>query len=361
MSEVLFADARVRRMAADQTLPSKFRRLLERFDLPSTVRGRTVAIKMHFGSNVGYSTLHPVFVRTLAEEVKKAGAKSIAVMDWGMGSAVGRGYTEEVLGVPVVSCYGHDENDLVKKKIGFGPLGWAYYGRRVWDADVFIDFAHLKGHGNCGFGGAIKNIAMGAVNRATRGAIHRLEGGIVWHAEKCIHCNKCTEECPNHANSFDKDGNYSIFFHNCTYCQHCVLACPKGALELDAANFYTFQEGLARVAAVFLKHLKANRSLFINVLTNITAYCDCWGMTTPSLVPDIGILASRNIVAVETASLDKIKASKFMPEGLPIGQKLARKKGHLFERISAKDPFVQVRMMDELGFGPADYKIVRVA
>ena len=163
-------------------------------------------------------------------------AKKVSVMDWGTGGAAARGYTKEVLGVPVVPGYGRDADDVVRKRIGFGSLKWACYGRRVWDADVFIDFAHLKGHGNCGFGGAIKNIGMGTVNGQTRGAIYRLEGGIVWHAEKCIHCNKCIKECPNHANSFGKDGNYNIFFHHCTYCQHCILACQKGALELDSAS-----------------------------------------------------------------------------------------------------------------------------
>ena len=102
------------------------------------------------------------------------------------------------------------------------------------------------------------------------------------------------------------------------------------------------------------------RLLFINVLTNITIFCDCWGMSTPALVPDVGILAGRNIVAVENATLDKIKASKLLKEGLPKGRKLARKTGHLFERIHGKDPYVQVRKMDELGFGPRDYRIVEV-
>jgi len=360
MNEVLFADARVRRMVPDETLPAKFRRLLQRLELPSTVRGQRVAIKMHFGGNLGYSTIHPVFVRILADAVKEAGAREVWVTDWSTDGALGRGYTEEVLGVPVRPCYGKDEGDVVRKRIGFGPLKWACYGRRVWEADVFIDFAHLKGHGNCGFGGAIKNIAMGTVDSKTRGAVHSLEGGIVWHAEKCVHCNRCIEACPNGANSFDEEGNYKIFFHHCTFCQHCIMVCPKGALELDAQNFHTFQEGFARVAAVFLKHLKPNRALFINVLTNITAYCDCWGMTTPSLVPDIGILAGRNIVAVETASLNMIKASRLLPEGLPIGKKLAKRRGHLFERISGKNPWVQVQMMDRLGFGPADYKLIRV-
>lgn len=360
MNDVFFADARIRRLMPDQTLPAKFRRLLLRLDLPSTVKAKTVAIKMHFGSNIGYTTIHPVFVRILVEEVKKAGARKVLVMDWSTDGAVGRGYTKEVIGAPVVPCYGRSENDVYKKRIGFGSLTYAHYGRRVWDADAFIDFSHVKGHGCCGLGGAVKNIAMGTVMSHTRSLVHRLEGGIVWHAEKCIHCNRCIGECPNNANRFDEEGHYHIDFHSCTFCQHCILSCPKGALELDTPNFNAFQEGLARVAAVFLKHLKPNRALFINVLTNITAFCDCWGMSTPNLVPDVGILAGRNIVAVEKASLDKIKASKLMPEGLPIGQKPARRRGHLFERISGKDPYVQIRMLDKLGFGPADYRVVRV-
>ena len=360
MNQVLFADARVRGLGADYTLPCKFRRLLKRLDLASTVRGRTAAIKMHFGGNVGYSTVHPVFVRILAEEIRKAGARQVSVMDWGTGGAVGRGYTEEVLGVPVTTCYGQDEGDLVRKRIGFRSLAYARYGRRIWETDVFVGLAHVKGHGNAAFGGAIKNVGMGTVDPRTRAAVHGLEGGIIWHAERCIHCKRCIRECRYDANSFDPAGNYQIDYHSCTLCQHCILSCPKAALELDARNWGAMQEGLARVAAAFLKHLKANSALFINVLTDITIYCDCWGMTTPNLVPDVGILAGRNIVAVEKASLDRIKASKLMPQGLPVGYKLARRKGHLFERITGKDPYVQVRMLDRLGFGPQDYRIVRV-
>ena len=77
-------------------------------------------------------------------------------------------------------------------------------------------------------------------------------------------------------------------------------------------------------------------------------------------MPDIGILAGRNIVAIETASLDKIKFSKLMKEGLPVGRRIVLKKGHLFERIHGKDPYMQVRIIDKLGFGPARYKIVEV-
>jgi len=360
MNEILFADARVRDLVPDQTLPAKFRRLLEKMDLASMVKGQVVAVKMHLGGNIGFTTIHPLFVRILIEEIKKGGAKRVSVMDGSTGGAVARGYTRETIGAPIVSCFGKGGEQLHKKKVGFPGLNWAYYGAECWDADVFIDLSHIKGHGMCGFGGAIKNIAMGCVPPKTRGDIHRVQGGIVWDADKCIRCQKCVKECPRHANRFDENGNYQVDWHECTYCQHCVLVCPENALELSDDDFAKFQDALAHVAAVFLKNFKPDKVLFINVLMNITIFCDCWGLSTPSLVPDIGIIAGRNIVATETASLDKIKFSKLMKEGLPHGRKIVLKKGHLFERIHGKDPYMQVRKLDDLGFGPADYKIVNV-
>jgi uncharacterized Fe-S center protein len=360
MNEVLFADARVRELTPDQTLPAKFRRMLEKLDLPSTVKGRTVAVKMHLGGNLGFTTIHPLFVRILVEELKKASAAKVLVMDGSIEGAPARGYTYETIGAPIVSCFGQTGKYLYKKRIGFHSLKWAYYGGNAWDADVFIDLSHVKGHGMCGFGGAIKNIAMGCVPPQTRSDIHRLQGGIIWHANRCIHCQKCIRECPRHANRFTDKGEYVVDWHECTYCQHCVLVCPKKALTSSAEHFTRFQEGLARVAAVFLKHFKPDRVLFINFLLDITIFCDCWGLSTPALVPDVGILAGRNIVAVETASLDKIKFSKLMKEGLPEGRKIVLKRGHMFERIHGKDPYTQVRKMAELGFGPAHYKLVTI-
>lgn len=360
MNEILFADARVTELSADKTLPAKFERMLAKLSLEGMVKDRSVAIKMHLGGKMGFTTIHPLFIRILINACKQAGAASIAVMDGGIGGAEARGYTEQTLGAPIVSCFGWSNKYLYKKRIGFKELTHAVYGGNAWDADVFIDLSHIKGHGMCGFGGAIKNIAMGCVTYQTRGDIHQIQGGIKWHARKCTHCTKCVKECPHHANSFDNEGNYQVDWHSCTFCRHCIMACPKGALEHDGDRFEAFQEALARVAAVFLKHFDPERLLFINILTNITIFCDCWGLSTPPLIPDIGILAGKNIIAVETASLDMIKASKLMKEGLPIGGKPAHKTGHLFERVHGKDPYLQVRKLDKLGFGPKDYRIVEV-
>jgi len=99
---------------------------------------------------------------------------------------------------------------------------------------------------------------------------------------------------------------------------------------------------------------------YINFLVNITAICDCWGMSTPALVPDIGVMASEDIVAVERASIDAIKIENLIWDGVPGGKELQGKTGHLFERLHGKNPFVQLDELEKLGLGEQSYNIVEV-
>jgi len=98
---------------------------------------------------------------------------------------------------------------------------------------------------------------------------------------------------------------------------------------------------------------------YINVLTSVTALCDCWGMSTPSLVPDIGIMASNDIVAIERASLDAIKMEDLIPVGIPQGMKLSGE-GHLFQQLHGKNPYVQLEELERLDLGSQKYELVSV-
>ena len=116
---------------------------------------------------------------------------------------------------------------------------------------------------------------------------------------------------------------------------------------------------MALATTEVLKGFDRKHRLFINFLTNITVYCDCWGMTTPALVPDIGILAGQDILAIEQASLDMIRTEDLIPGTLPKGVEL-REKGHLFERIHGKDPFVVLEYLEALKQGSRKYKLSEV-
>jgi uncharacterized Fe-S center protein len=296
----------------------------------------------------------------LVDAVKKAGAKSVFVMDNDPSAGIARGYTREVLGCEVVSTFGASRKYVHTEKIGFKSYDTAELAGEAVDCDVFINLSHVKGHGACGFGGALKNIGMGVVTPGTRGKIHHLEGGIAYDKKACTYCKKCYDECKNNAISCDdKTRTISHFFHNCTYCQHCIMICPSKALTLEDRTFDDFARGMALTTAAFLKKHDPRDMVHINVLTEITIFCDCWGMSTPSLVPDIGIVASDDLVAADTASLDLIKTDDLLPQGLPAGRKLAKGR-HLFEQIHGKDPYLMLKYLAELGGGTAAYELTPV-
>lgn len=359
-SKILFAPMAFARYEATQTLPEKFVRLLKKSGLADRVAGKTVAIKMHVGEGVTYSTIPPVFVRKLVSFIKESGGDCFITDHYVYRRhPEERGYTEANLGCPVLDDCGYFGKYYYPKAVDFKTFKRVDVAGLIHDADFLIDFSHVKGHGSCGFGGACKNIAMGCVTDYTRHQIHALEGGLKWDAAKCIHCKKCIPACNHHANEFKGEGRaavYDVNYHDCTMCQHCLKVCPTGAITLDSHDYADFQMGMAVCTRAVLDTFQPGNAYFINVLTQITALCDCWGMTTPSLVPDIGIMAGDDIVAIERASIDAIKVENLIKEGVPAGMELSGH-GHLFEQLHGKNPYVQLKKLEEMGLGTQAYEL----
>jgi uncharacterized Fe-S center protein len=360
MSTVYFASAQAERLDANATLPAKFKRILDQFPLKAMFGGKLTAIKMHLGNNIGYTTIHPLFVRILVQALKEAEADVFITDDaWAVRNAKARGYTEETLGAPLVGVSGFRDRYHYSKPVDYQTLKEIQIAGYIHDAEAMVDFSHVKGHGACAYGGACKNIAMGCVTAATRAEIHRLEGGMTWDAELCTHCELCIQACRYGANKFNEKGEYEIFYHNCVFCQHCANVCPQNAIKMDPQGFYHFQEGMALCTKTVLDTFEPGRLLFINMLLNITMFCDCWGFSTGSLVPDIGILASTDMVAIEQASLDLIKSENFIPSALPKDRPLHEGE-HLLQKIHGKDPFVQVAALERHGIGSRRYELVEI-
>jgi uncharacterized protein len=361
-AELLFARYKPATLEPKDSIGAKWLRLLDGLDLPSVVKGKRTAIKAHLGGGAGFTTIHPYFMRGLVSAVKAAGAKDVFVTDThgAVRSAVERGYTQEVLGCPILPIAGSDGRYVYMKPIEpvFGKLSSVNLGGEIVNAEALIDFSHFKGHGSCGFGGASKNLSMGCVDEKTRGALHSLEGGLQWDKDGCTLCKTCEENCPNKAISFPKD-TFSVFYHNCKLCQHCVLICPQKAITMKGGAFSDFQKGMALTTSRVLGTFQRENVLFITTLMNVTIFCDCWSMTTPALVPDIGILGGRDIVAIEQASLDMVRTEDLIPGSLPTGWEL-REGGHLFERIHGKNPFVVVEELEKMGWGSRQYTLKEV-
>lgn len=359
-SVVKFASMEYDRLDAQATLPAKLERLLLSINLKDMVEDKSVALKMHLGTNLGYTTIHPLFVKIIVDQLKKAGGRVfITYLDSSVASAKDRGYGEAVLGIPLISTTGLFDKYYYDHPVDFKTLDKVQVAGHIQDADVLIDFSHVKGHGVCAYGGACKNIAMGCVTRKTRRDLHALEGGINWNRDLCSHCYTCVDSCRYNANKFDDDGNYEIFYHDCTYCQHCIDVCPNEALTLVGKKYEDFQEGMAIATQKVLETFDKGSVYYINFLLNITILCDCWGFSTPSLVPDIGILASDDMVAIEQASLDLIDDAKLLAGSLPKGRELAPG-DHLFEKIHGKDPYLQIQKLKNRGLGNDNYNLEEI-
>jgi len=359
-ARVTFASMHPTELRADATLPRVFERMLKRWILKKHFKGKRVAIKMHLGGNAGYSTVHPLLVTRVVEAVEYAGGQPFITDSPGaVSTARERGYTKEVLGVPLVPTTGPSDKYIYSRRVNYRTLKSVNLAGNIVDADGLIILSHGKGHGHSGFGGAIKNIAMGCVDGVTRGRIHRLMSTMFeWDESKCSGCLLCMDNCPNDAIIL-KDGKISIFDHHCKYCMHCQLACPTGSITIDQRGYRYFQHGMALATREVLKCFDPNCVVHITVLLQITPFCDCWGFTTPSIVPDIGIIASNDVVAVETAALDLIKPKNYIEGSLP-PPLTRRNSGHLFEQIHGKDPYIQIDECRKLNLGTTTYRLVKV-
>ncbi len=360
MATVYFASSGVERLEERATLPAKFARMLDKFPLRGMVEGKTVAVKMHLGWKIVHTTIHPLFVGILVAKLKEAGG-DVFVTDapQDVRDAKRRGYTEETLGAPIVPVTGFRDKYFYSKKVDFRTLKEIQVAGEIHDTDVMIDLAHVKGHGHCAYGGACKNIAMGCVTAKTKLDIHAIGWGLQWDENLCTHCELCIRACRYGANKFDKENRYFIEYHDCVFCQHCVNACPQEAIKMDMGGYVDFQEAMALSTETVLKTFKPGSVLYINFLTNIAYICDCWGFSFPALVPDIGIMMSDDLVAIETASLKAIQTKNFIEGTLPKGRRLMKGK-HLFEKIHRKDPYIQINALERRGLGTKKYRLVEI-
>jgi uncharacterized Fe-S center protein len=359
MSTVYFADAKVRKLDRDASLPAKFRRLLESLDMGHQLKDKSVMIKMHVGSGIGYTTIHPLFVRLLADYVKECGGRPFITDVCGLDAK--RGYTQEVTGCPFYPATGVKDSSFIVREVpeGYG-LKELQIGRVVQDADFLITFSHAKGHGNCAYGGAIKNLAMGFLTGKSRTDVHMtVSARPYWQREKCRFCRLCVKNCRCNAITLDKKNGMYIEFHTCYYCMRCVAVCPTGALTLDEGNYISFQRALALSAKTILD-LFRGETCHINVILNVTPFCDCLGFSSPSIIPDVGIAASRDVVALEEATLDLMRKQKYIDRSLPGHLKLHSRKGHILQRIWGKNPYIQVMEAEKLGLGDREYTLKEV-
>ena len=367
-SIVYWGSPRQAQLDHKETLPAKLELILEKLKVCELVKDRQVAIKMHLGTNVGYSVIHPVLVRRVVEAVKEGGGKPFVTdLPWCVEGAHTRGYTSETLGCPIFPSTGYNDQMAVTKPFEFRSLKEFRIGTVIVEADFLIDLAHVKGHPSAAWGGTIKNLALGCMAGVTRSAMHD-----VVHWDPYFFKDKCPDEatrvairesCPFGAIVDDQDDPENLHLHDykCNQCMRCTRIAP-GAFEPQQSNFRAFFEVMNYSTQQVLNTFEPGSAVFINIANNMTPVCDCFGFTGMPVLRDAGVFGSDDMVAADQAVLDLTADSPIIEENLPAIMEIVTREGHPWQQIHGpyKDPYYQLEHAEKIGLGSRAYELVDV-
>ena len=237
------------------SLTEKLRRLCIAAGIKNIdMEGKFVAIKMHFGELGNLAYLRPNYAKVVADLCKEQGGMPFLTdcntlyvgrrknaLDH-LDAAYENGFSPFSTGCHVIIADGLKGTDETLVPVNGEYIKEAKIGHAVMDADIIISLNHFKGHESTGFGGAFKNLGMGCGSRAGKMEMHS-SGKPVVNQALCISCGECRKNCAHDAISFvdyngeNKPGSRAerknakkraIIDHNkCVGCGRCIGACPE--------------------------------------------------------------------------------------------------------------------------------------
>jgi len=332
--------------------------------------GDLVAIKLHFGERGGTAFINPVLVRKVVEKVREAGGKpflcdSNTLYTGGRSNAVDHletalqhGFSYATVGAPVIIMDGLLGRSYHEIKIQGKHFDSVQIGAAVVEADALVVLSHVKGHMMTGFGGAIKNLGMGCGSRAGKQKMHSTVKPEI-RAEKCRRCGTCVKWCASGAITLEKGAGARINPERCTGCGECIISCRHEAVKVQwETAVHEMNERMVEYAWGALQG-KENAAVFFNFLLDVVPDCDCNPWSDLPIVPNIGILASTDPVAIDQASVDLVNAQggiagTALPKALEPG-------GDKFCALHPKTDYrVQLAYAEEMGLGSRRYELVKL-
>jgi len=229
------------------------------------------------------------------------------------------------------------------------------------DADIVISLNHFKGHEGTGFGGALKNIGMGSASRAGKMEIHN-DGKPIVDSKACIGCKICARFCAHNAISFN-GGKASIDQSKCVGCGRCIGSCSKNAI---VTKWDSSAEALSCKIAEYAKAVLDGRPNFhINVVNQVSPYCDCHGESDAAIIPDIGIFASFDPVALDKACIDAVNAAPAIQTSILSDRKHTHRdeagnEDHFTNIHPTTDWRHQISHAEKIGLGSGKYELITI-
>lgn len=365
-SKVYFTNLRT---TVGDSLLKKLERLIRTAGIDEIdFKDKFTAIKMHFGELGNLAFLRPNYAKVVADVVSSLGGKPYLVdcntLYVGarkdalehLNTAALNGFSPLSTGCQIIIGDGLKGTDDVEIPVeGAVYCKTAKIGRGVVDSDIIISLNHFKGHEETGFGGALKNLGMGCGSRRGKMEMHNAGKPFV-NQELCIGCRMCAKFCAHDAPQFE-DGKASIVQDRCVGCGRCVSVCPKDAVE---TAFDEAKDVLNMKIAEYAKAVLNGKPAFhISIVRDVSPYCDCHEENDAAIVPNVGMFASFDPVALDFACADAVNSQPILANTM-LSELHDEHRDHFGSIFPATNWRVSVEHAEKLGLGVRDYELINV-
>ena len=312
-SQVFFTNLRT---TPTSNLLDKMERLVRRAGIAGIdFENRFAAIKIHFGEPGNMAYLRPQYAARMAGLLRSLGAKPFLTdantlysgrranaVDH-LQSAMENGYNPISAQCQVIIADGLKGIDYREIEIDGEYCKAPKIGAAVADADIVISMTHFKGHEQTGFGGTLKNLGMGCASVGGKLELHCAAQPVV-KTENCRGCNICVKHCAHDAIHLNTERKVEIDYSKCVGCGQCIALCQYDSASMGAND--TSERLNYKIAEYTKAVLKDKPNFHVSFIMNVSPECDCWNHNDAAVVPDLGIAASFDPVALDKACADLV-------------------------------------------------------
>jgi uncharacterized Fe-S center protein len=315
-----------------------------------------VAIKVHVGEKNNSTHVKPELAAQVVKVSDYAGAQSFLTdtatlykgeRENGIKHTIHahrHGYGIDRTGAPFIPVDGLSGTDQAEIAIGGELHESVKVAGQILLADAMVVISHATGHMGSGIGAAIKNVGMGLASRSGKMRQHSSVNPEV-DPDTCENCGKCRKWCPTDAIS-EREGVSYIAQEDCIGCGECIAVCRYGAVKYNwAIESAILQKSMAEHAAAVVRYF-GPKAVYLNVMVDMTRDCDCLSKRQKKEIPDIGVIGSTDIVAVDQATLDLTA----QVHGVNLGEKYH----------PDLDPSIQIEHAQKLGLGSRTYHLKEI-
>ena len=365
MSKVYFIDFRT---TSGKSMLEKLKMLvtkagIEKIDFDK----RHVAIKIHFGEPGNLAYIRPNYAKVIVDKVKKLGGIPfltdcntlyVGRRNEGLNhleAAYENGFTPFSTNTHVIIADGIKGTDDVEIPVDLEFVKRAKIGRAIADSDIIISMNHFKGHEGAGFGGALKNLGMGCGSRAGKMEMHSSGKPRVDEA-LCRFCKKCSNYCAQNAITYLDTKKAYINQDLCVGCGKCIGACSFNAIR----PIWNEAEDILvkKIAEYTLAVIKDKPNFHINFIMDVSPNCDCCSDNDMPIVPNIGILASFDPVAIDQASVDLVNVAPVIANSILGEKENTRDKFHGLHPDTNWESGIE--HAEKIGLGERKYDLIKL-